>query len=202
MDREAWRAVIHGVTKSWTWMSDWTELNWSLHHMKFCQNRHISWCFVWITIRLWKVENSKAPSCLITITHFIGQLSKLLDTFSQIPEYLEIKRRQAWSWKWLSTVLQPGCVKPAHSLHSRTHQLRILCWARNETFPQYQHLTSFLFHYIFPFYIRQLKNDQQSEQSQSVWLCGSQLTVENSERWEYQTTWPASWETCMQVRKQ
>ena len=21
-------------------------------------------------------------------------------------------------------------------------------------------------------------------------------------RWEYQTTWPASWETCMQVRKQ
>ena len=22
MDREAWRAVIHGVTKSWTWLSD------------------------------------------------------------------------------------------------------------------------------------------------------------------------------------
>ena len=22
------------------------------------------------------------------------------------------------------------------------------------------------------------------------------------ERWEYQTTWPASWETCLQVRKQ
>ena len=21
-------------------------------------------------------------------------------------------------------------------------------------------------------------------------------------KWEYQTTWPASWETCMQVRKQ
>ena len=21
-------------------------------------------------------------------------------------------------------------------------------------------------------------------------------------RWEYQTTWPASWETCMQIRKQ
>ena len=27
MDREAWRAAIHGVTKSWTWLSDWTELN-------------------------------------------------------------------------------------------------------------------------------------------------------------------------------
>ena len=28
MDREAWRAAIHGVTKSWTRLSDWTELNW------------------------------------------------------------------------------------------------------------------------------------------------------------------------------
>ena len=26
MDREAWRAAIHGVTKNWTWLSDWTEL--------------------------------------------------------------------------------------------------------------------------------------------------------------------------------
>ena len=28
MDREAWRAVTHGVAKSRTWLSDWTELNW------------------------------------------------------------------------------------------------------------------------------------------------------------------------------
>ena len=27
MDREAWRAVIHGLAKSWTWLSNWTELN-------------------------------------------------------------------------------------------------------------------------------------------------------------------------------
>ena len=27
MDREAWRAADHGVTKSWTWLRDWTELN-------------------------------------------------------------------------------------------------------------------------------------------------------------------------------
>ena len=27
MDREAWRAVVHGVTKSWTWLSNWTDLN-------------------------------------------------------------------------------------------------------------------------------------------------------------------------------
>ena len=27
-DREAWRAAVHGVAKSRTWLSDWTELNW------------------------------------------------------------------------------------------------------------------------------------------------------------------------------
>ena len=29
MDREAWHAAVHGVTKSRTWLSDWTELNWT-----------------------------------------------------------------------------------------------------------------------------------------------------------------------------
>ena len=25
MDREAWRAAVHGVAKSWTWLSDWAD---------------------------------------------------------------------------------------------------------------------------------------------------------------------------------
>ena len=28
MGREGWHAAVHGVTKSRTWLSDWTELNW------------------------------------------------------------------------------------------------------------------------------------------------------------------------------
>ena len=28
MDREAWRAVVHGIAKSQTRLSNWTELNW------------------------------------------------------------------------------------------------------------------------------------------------------------------------------
>ena len=33
MDREAWRAAIHGVAKSWTRLSDCTELN---HNVMLC----------------------------------------------------------------------------------------------------------------------------------------------------------------------
>ena len=29
MDREAWRAAVHGVANSPTWLSIWTELNWT-----------------------------------------------------------------------------------------------------------------------------------------------------------------------------
>ena len=33
-------------------------------------------------------------------------------------------------------------------------------------------------------------------------LCRSQQIVENFKRWEHQITLPASWEICMQVKKQ
>ena len=29
MNREAWHAAIHGIAKSWTWLSYWTQLNWT-----------------------------------------------------------------------------------------------------------------------------------------------------------------------------
>jgi len=35
MDREAWPAAIHGVAKCQTWLSDWTELNWTDSSVKW-----------------------------------------------------------------------------------------------------------------------------------------------------------------------
>jgi len=35
LDREAWYAAIHGVAKSRTWLSDWTELNWTEYLLGF-----------------------------------------------------------------------------------------------------------------------------------------------------------------------
>ena len=33
MDKEAWRVIVHGVVKSQTWLSDWTEL--ILYHIRY-----------------------------------------------------------------------------------------------------------------------------------------------------------------------
>ena len=55
MDREAWHATVHGVAKSWTWLSDKTELN------LFCQHH------------LWLSESPLLPTrgpthCSVTAT--------------------------------------------------------------------------------------------------------------------------------------
>ena len=41
VDREAWHAGIHGVTKSRTWLSDWTELNWYKFIIELCMMQRI-----------------------------------------------------------------------------------------------------------------------------------------------------------------
>ena len=40
MDREAWRAAIHRVAKSWIWLSDWTELH-TYSHLIFTTELYI-----------------------------------------------------------------------------------------------------------------------------------------------------------------
>ena len=65
MDREAWRAAIHGVAKSRTWLSDWTELNWTeqiLHQIKTCESESCS-----------VVSNSLWPHGLYSPRNYAGQ---------------------------------------------------------------------------------------------------------------------------------
>ena len=47
MEGEACRAVVQELVKSWTWLSDWTELNWTLFlgpakQLKFCRPGNLS----------------------------------------------------------------------------------------------------------------------------------------------------------------
>ena len=49
IDREAWHAAVHGVAKSRTRLSDWTELNWTECGYIFCLQRPNYW-FQWFSV--------------------------------------------------------------------------------------------------------------------------------------------------------
>ena len=62
MDREAWRAAVHGVAKNRTWLSDWTELNWlqGLGVLSWCSPAG-GWCWV----LTWLVVGSNGSCCYL-----------------------------------------------------------------------------------------------------------------------------------------
>ena len=53
MDREAWRAAIHGVAKSRTRLSNWTELNWIRKQSIRCFRKR----------RVWRQQNHQGSKC-------------------------------------------------------------------------------------------------------------------------------------------
>ena len=76
MDREACRAAIHGVTKSQTRLSNWTELNWfEFYFQSFPHSSelalHISWP------KYWSFSFSVSPS-----SEYSGLISFRIDWFS------------------------------------------------------------------------------------------------------------------------
>ena len=81
MDREAWRAAIHGVAKSRTRLSKWTELNWMFPR-------------IWMRFRSSVVVNIlPAVACLFPEPALIRSLATLI-TFLTI-----------WSVKWCFLVI-------------------------------------------------------------------------------------------------
>ena len=86
MDREAWRAAVHGVTKSQTWLSDWTDLiTFDLYfYFKFTQrescveSQHLSINRVY-NFSLFPFIISLATIKILVFTHKLK--SYLLDSF-------------------------------------------------------------------------------------------------------------------------
>ena len=70
MGREAWRAAVHGVAKSRTWLSKWTELNWPSFLDKYFYSTCKS-CFKGCIFRLPSVpcENRAARGELACVLH-------------------------------------------------------------------------------------------------------------------------------------
>ena len=106
MDREAWRAVIHGVPKSQTWLSDSTELNFIFHHFGISQGYMISSSSV-----KWKLSgnNIHPPHPSFKTTHVFlcavcapEQWQMLEDLRGEFPKP-SVWPPRSWTWvkkKW------------------------------------------------------------------------------------------------------
>ena len=72
MDREAWRAVVHGVAKSRTRLSNWTELNWGKPGMLQSMGLQ-SWTQLsdWTTIT--KTPTSSPITLCTILSHLLGE---------------------------------------------------------------------------------------------------------------------------------
>ena len=74
MDRETWCAVIHGVAKSRTWLSDWIELNWRFNDLfTICLTSCKMLCMHCITPIIF----------LLTRIFHIGNYSMLVNNFTE-----------------------------------------------------------------------------------------------------------------------
>ena len=56
MDREVWHAAVHGVAKSRTRLSDWTELNWP--------DLHCPWYILRFPFQLWRTQRQSVSVCV------------------------------------------------------------------------------------------------------------------------------------------
>ena len=101
MDRDAWHAAVHGITKSWTWLRDWTELNWtclSVTHVTAAPvlsdpHANLVWgkCFCWGLCCDSSTTASKFQGRPFYSSHHSSAQVKLL---TRLPEGLEEKERR------------------------------------------------------------------------------------------------------------
>ena len=105
MDREAWHAVIHGVAKSRTWLSDWTELNWTYIFTAGSQNS-----------RMATSREHTQNKCLLKNSEWIKSVYKLWVATHNFLVWVCFSKEHllvSWLQSPSTVILYPMKIKPA-----------------------------------------------------------------------------------------
>ena len=152
MNREAWRAAVHGVAKSRTWLSDWTELNWWLQRwrdlLKITQLIKITYHF-WVLTgcltlceilyghRFIYINNSGKLDNIISILE-VGNLG--LREMIWFNQYSIIDQWHSWNCESVFLALDQIILLPHQNNLFFPHQIRVL-QAENSVFPSARRAT-------------------------------------------------------------
>ena len=137
MDREAWCAVIHGVTKGQTWLSNWTELNWTELNWVFQICWHIKCSTFTASFRIWN-SSTEIPSPSLAL--FIVMLSKVhLTSHSRMSSSRWMITPSWLSGLWRSFFVPFFCIllPPLLLLLGPYHFFPLLSKSLHEMFPWY-----------------------------------------------------------------
>ena len=123
MDREAWRAAIHGVAKSRTRVSDWTELNWK-------QNTSSEHCRIpSVLARKRNPQRIKPTQGKVDLTHGTQK---------------EKRERKREDWRGWAVDKERREKDRDRKRESRTEKPRFL-WTRHESLPSLFEVCTLLF---------------------------------------------------------
>ena len=98
IDREAWHAAIHGVAKSQTWLSNWTELNWKFRTIA-------PWFLSGFVLFVQSLGGDEFPNRVSKLgLHHPRKYYLLKNSGSAVTQIL-----QRWSIIWISSISSKPC---------------------------------------------------------------------------------------------
>ena len=118
MDRKAWCAAVHGVTKSQTWLNNWTELNWStsvfwpgeFHGLQSMGLQRVGHDFS--CERLLHTSHpymTTGKTIVLTIRTFVGKVKSLL--FNMLSRLVIVFLLISWLQSPSAVILEPKKIK-------------------------------------------------------------------------------------------
>ena len=122
-DREAWHAAIHGVAKTWTRLSNWSELNWTrpsktntqkrcpFHYKGLeCKSRKSRYTWSNRQIWPWSTKWSRSKANTVLPRECTGHSKHTLPTTQEKTLHMDITRWSIQKSDWLYS-LQPSMEK-------------------------------------------------------------------------------------------